>query len=286
MQKIQDVSIAGRFSVSEKLLLIAGPCQIESRDHCFKLAEILKKYVRDLPVNLVFKSSFDKANRTSLQGQRGVGIEKGLRILEDVKKSFDLPVLTDVHSPEQARTAAEVVDILQTPAFLCRQTDLLTAVGETGKPVNIKKGQFLSPEDMRFVAEKVSQTGNRNIMLCERGSSFGYRDLVVDMRSFVIMKEAGYPVIFDATHSVQSMGGAGGKSGGSRQYIFPLLRAAVATGVQGVFIECHDDPEKAPSDGASMLPVQQLPSILSTICLIHQQILNMESDGNLSNAQK
>lgn len=275
----KQVKISDGISVGadNKFLLIAGPCQIESADHCRMIADKLQKMCEGLPINLVFKCSYDKANRTSLKGQRGIGIEKGLKVLGDIKKETGLPVLTDVHDVEQARAAAEVVDVLQTPAFLCRQTDLLEAVGKTGKAVNVKKGQFLAPEDMLFAAEKISHNGNQNIMLCERGASFGYRDLVVDMRSLVIMQETGYPVIIDATHSVQSMGGAGGKSGGSRKFVVPLLKAAIATGVQGAFIECHDEPEKAPSDGASMIKLENMPDIIADICTLYQQVRLLKS---------
>ena len=254
----------------QPLLLIAGPCQIESLEHCLKIAEFLKTNLAHLPVKLVFKSSFDKANRTSANTGRGPGIESGLKILEQVRKATGLPILTDVHTAEQAAIAAEVVDVLQTPAFLCRQTDLLLAVGKTGKPVNIKKGQFLPPEDMKFAAEKIASTGNKEIMLCERGSSFGYRDLVVDMRSLVVMSAIGYPVIFDATHSVQSLGGSGGSSGGNRSFVAPLIRAAVATGVDGLFVECHDNPDQAPSDGPSMVSLEQMPGLIESACKIRE----------------
>ena len=256
----------------KKLLLIAGPCQIESKEHCLTIASHLQKVCRDLPVNLVFKSSFDKANRTSLKGKRGLGIDEGLSILEAVRKETGLPLLTDIHDEEQAAIAAKVVDIIQTPAFLCRQTDLLIAAGNSKKTVNVKKGQFLAPEDMQHVAEKIASTGNRNILLCERGSCFGYRDLVVDMRGLEIMKQTGYPVVFDATHSVQSMGGSGGSSGGHRHFVFPLLRAAVAVGVDGLFIECHEAPEKAPSDGASMLPLSLMKEVIEAACRIRAAI--------------
>jgi len=257
----------------QDLLLIAGPCQIESLDHCLMIADTLQKFVRGLPVNLVFKSSYDKANRTSLEGKRGLGIDAGLQILAEVKKRTGLPVLTDIHTPEQAAVAAEVVDILQTPAFLCRQTDLLLAVGRTGKAVNVKKGQFLDPHDMAHVAAKIASTGNDNLMLCERGSCFGYRDLVVDMRGLIIMAESGYPVVFDATHSVQSMGGAGGASGGNRAFIPPLMRAAVATGIDGLFIECHEEPARAPSDGASMMPLDQMKGLIESACRLRMASL-------------
>lgn len=254
----------------QPLLLIAGPCQIESRDHTLMIASELKSRLKGLPIKLVFKASFDKANRTSGSAMRGVGMEIGLQILADVRSECGLAVLTDVHSPEQVPQVAAMVDILQTPAFLCRQTDLLEAAGKSGKPVNIKKGQFLAPEDMRFCAQKVTATGNNNVMLCERGASFGYRDLVVDMRSLVIMREIGFPVIFDATHSVQQLGGACGQSGGARHFIAPLARAAAAVGVDGLFIECHEAPERAPSDSASMLPLDAVRAVVESVCRVRQ----------------
>jgi len=268
--KVSPTVTVGR---GHDLLLVAGPCQIESLDHCLMVADTLQKYVHGLPVNLVFKSSFDKANRTSIEGKRGLGIDAGLEILAAVKRRTGLPILTDIHTPEQVAVAAEVVDILQTPAFLCRQTDLLLAVGHTGKAVNVKKGQFLDPHDMAHVAAKIASTGNHNILLCERGACFGYRDLIVDMRGLVIMRSTGYPVIFDATHSVQSMGGAGGASGGNRTFIPPLVRAAVATGIDGLFVECHDDPAKAPSDGASMLPLGEMRALIESAVRIRAATL-------------
>lgn len=252
----------------QPLLLIAGPCQLESREHALMVAQELKSIVKGLPVNLVFKSSFDKANRTSADAKRGVGMDAGLKILAEVRDTCGLQVLTDVHSAEQVPSVAAVVDILQTPAFLCRQTDLMEAVGRSNKPVNIKKGQFLAPQDMKFCAQKVSATGNQKIMLCERGASFGYRDLIVDMRSLVIMRELGYPVVFDATHSVQQLGGASGQSGGTREYIAPLAKAAAAVGIDGLFIECHEQPERAPSDSASMLPLSVMRELITTVCKI------------------
>lgn len=267
----QTVRITESLTVGrgDRLLLIAGPCQIESRDHCLKIATFLADLAKRLPVDVVFKSSFDKANRTSGKSKRGIGIDEGLNILCGVREATGLPTLTDLHDTEQVAAVAQAVDVIQTPAFLCRQTDLLVAVGKTGKAVNIKKGQFLHPHDMQHVAEKVASTGNHNIMLCERGSCFGYRDLVVDMRGFEIMRATGYPIIFDATHSVQSMGGAGGASGGERKYIAPLVRAAVGAGVDGLFIECHDNPAAAPSDGPSMLPLTEMESLISTACALH-----------------
>lgn len=257
--------ISETLRVSEsKLLIIAGPCQIESREHTLGIASELKKICEAEGVALVFKASYDKANRTSLSGARGVGVDAGLKILGEVRKELGIPVLTDVHTPEEAAAVAEVVDVLQTPAFLCRQTDLLLAVGRTGKAVNVKKGQFLHPADMKYVAEKIASTGNNKIFLCERGSSFGYRDLVVDMRGLMIMREFGYPVIFDATHSVQSMGGAGGASTGARQYVVPLLKAALSVGVRGIFVECHPEPDRAPSDGPNMIPLHEMTSLVKT----------------------
>lgn len=256
----------------QRLLVIAGPCQIESLDHCLKIGSFLRELSGRLGIQLVFKSSYDKANRTSIQGARGVGIEEGLTVLQKVRAALDVPVLTDVHSPEEARAAAAAVDVLQTPAFLCRQTDLLLAAGATGKAVNVKKGQFLAPQDMAHVAAKIASTGNHNILLCERGSCFGYRDLVVDMRALPLMHATGYPVIFDATHSVQSMGGHGGSSGGQREFIAPLSRAAAAVGIDGIFLECHDCPEKAPSDGPSMLRLEEVEPLLTSILRIREAL--------------
>jgi 2-dehydro-3-deoxyphosphooctonate aldolase (KDO 8-P synthase) len=275
----KEVKISESITVggTNKLLLISGPCQIESLEHCLLIADFLQNAVRSLPINLVFKSSFDKANRTSSKGKRGIGIEAGLEVLAKVREKTGLPVLTDIHSPEQASQAAGVVDVLQTPAFLCRQTDLLNAVGATGKAVNVKKGQFLHPADMRFVAEKIASSGNEKILLCERGTSFGYRDLIVDPRSLHIMKGLGYPVVLDATHSVQSMGSAGageeGSSGGQREFIEPLARAGAALGIDGLFIECHDNPEHAPSDGPSMLRLSDVPRVLKSVCAIREAYL-------------
>ena len=264
-----DIVPGMRIGEGEKLLLIAGPCQIESLDHCLKIASFLKDLCKNLPINLVFKSSFDKANRTSLAGKRGPGMDAGLEILTAVKQKLSLPILTDIHTAAQATAAAKVADILQTPAFLCRQTDLLVAAGETGKVINCKKGQFVHPEDMKFSAEKIASSGNSKVLLCERGTCFGYRDLVVDPRSLLILRGLGYPVVFDATHSVQSMGGAQGCSGGNREYIIPLIRSAMALGVHGLFIECHDAPHKAPSDGASMLPLERMQEALETALIFH-----------------
>lgn len=267
-----QVSISDKFLVgggsSSPLLLIAGPCQLESEEHALMIARELKSICNGRNVNLVFKASFDKANRTKLGSVRGLGLEAGLMVLANIRTKLDLPVLTDVHSVDQVREAGRFVDVIQIPAFLCRQTDLLIAAGESGKVINIKKGQFLAPEDMEFAAEKVASTGNRKILLCERGATFGYRDLVVDMRALVIMRASGYPVVFDATHSVQSPGGAGGKSGGRREFVAPLARAATAVGVDGLFIECHENPAAAPSDGDSMLPLNELPALLDKVLAI------------------
>lgn len=248
-----------------KLLLFCGPCQIESKEHALFIAKEIKSLTNDLPLELYYKSSYDKANRTSLEGKRGIGIDEGLSILSAVKSETGLPTLTDIHTPEEAQKAGKVVDIIQTPAFLCRQTDLLIAAGKSGAAVNIKKGQFLFPLDMKFAAEKVASTGNNKIFLCERGTSFGYRDLVFDPRSLVWMKSLGYPVIYDATHSVQVMGGDSGSSGGHREMIIPLAKAATAIGVDGIFIETHEEPKRAPSDGASMLPLKELRRALEEI---------------------
>lgn len=269
---MQTVTIGDsiRVGTGEKLLVIAGPCQIESREHCLRHADFLVKSFRDLPVSFVFKSSFDKANRTSLSGQRGIGIDEGLSVLSEIRTRFGVPVLTDIHTEEQAKVVGAVVDIVQTPAFLCRQTDLLIAAGKFGKAVNVKKGQFLHPSDMAYVAEKVASSGNNNVLLCERGTCLGYRELVVDMRSFALMRASGYPVIFDATHSVQQMGGAGGSSGGMREFVESLARGAVAVGVDGVFIECHEDPDHAPSDGPCMLQLSEIARVVKKLCAIRE----------------
>lgn len=268
-------SIAPSISVGEKekLLVIAGPCQIESEDHALFVAETLKDIASRLDINLVYKSSYDKANRTSISTQRGVGIDKGLAILDKVRRVHGLPVLTDVHTEEETKIAGEVVDIVQIPAFLCRQTDLLLAAGKTGKTINVKKGQFLAPPDMKYAAEKIASTGNDKILLCERGTCFGYRDLIVDMRSLPQMRSVGYPVIFDATHSVQNMGGAGGSSGGNREYVPLLLRAAVAVGIDGIFVECHEAPDRAPSDGPNMIPLNEMEDLLRQALRIREALM-------------
>lgn len=254
-----------RFSNSLPLSLIAGPCQMESRSHAFDMAGALKEMTDKLGIGLVYKSSFDKANRTSLNAQRGIGLEKAMEIFTDLKKEFGFPVLTDIHTEEQCAAVASVVDVLQIPAFLCRQTDLLIAAAKTGCAVNIKKGQFLAPWDMKNVLSKVVESGNPNVMACERGVSFGYNTLVSDMRSLPIMASFGSPVIFDATHSVQQPGGQGGSSGGQREFVETLARAAVAIGVAGVFIETHQDPDHAPSDGPNMVKITELPRLLETL---------------------
>ncbi len=247
------------------LTVIAGPCAIEGRDHALKTAERLVRITEQAGVGFIYKSSFDKANRTSIESGRGIGIEEGLRILTDVRDTHGCPVLTDVHEREQCTAVGEAVDVLQIPAFLCRQTDLLVAAGKTGKAVNVKKGQFLAPWDMKHVAAKVAATGNDNIMLTERGATFGYNLLVSDMRSLPIMAEEGYPVVFDATHSVMQPGGQGGKSGGQREFVPVLARAAVAVGTAAVFMETHEDPDSAPSDGPNMVPLDDMPELLATL---------------------
>ncbi|MBW9117487.1 3-deoxy-8-phosphooctulonate synthase [Rhizobium cauense] len=258
---------AGRvtFSNTGKLSLIAGPCQMESRDHAFMVAGVLKELCDKLGLGLVYKSSFDKANRTSLAAQRGIGLEKALEVFSDLKAEYGFPVLTDIHTEEQCAEVATVVDILQIPAFLSRQTDLLVAAANTGRTINVKKGQFLAPWDMRNVLNKLNSSGNPNILLCERGASFGYNTLVSDMRSLPIMAAMGAPVIFDATHSVQQPGGQGGSSGGQREFVETLARAAVAVGVAGVFVETHEDPDNAPSDGPNMVYLKDMPRLLERL---------------------
>jgi 2-dehydro-3-deoxyphosphooctonate aldolase (KDO 8-P synthase) len=251
-----------RLGAGNPLFLIAGPCVIESEAHAMMMAEKVAKIAADAGVPYIFKASYDKANRSSLKAFRGPGLKEGLRILEKIKKELKLPILTDIHDASQAKAAAEVCDVLQIPAFLARQTDLLIAASETGRIINIKKGQFLSPWDMGNVAEKVESTGNNKIILTERGTSFGYQNLVVDMRSFPVMQRTGYPVVFDVTHSVQLPGGQGNASGGQPQFIEPLARAAVAAGVDGIFLETHDNPAAARSDGPNALPLGELKALL------------------------
>ncbi|SNR43652.1 3-deoxy-8-phosphooctulonate synthase [Paracoccus sediminis] len=247
------------------LVVIAGPCQLETLDHALMVGERMADACARAGAGFVFKASYDKANRTSLQGRRGIGIEEGLDILATVRDRLGCPVLTDVHDAEQAVRAAQTVDVIQIPAFLSRQTDLLLAAGRTGAVVNVKKGQFLAPWDMENVADKVASTGNGNILLTERGVSFGYNTLVADMRSLPIMARTGYPVIMDATHSVQQPGGQGGSSGGQREFAPVMARAAVATGVAGVFIETHEDPDNAPSDGPNMIPLDRMPALVASL---------------------
>ena len=245
--------------------LIAGPCQIESRAHALEVANALREMSAAVGVPLIYKSSFDKANRTSVSAARGIGMSEGLAVLAEVREATGLPTLTDVHAPEQCAVAAQAVDVLQIPAFLCRQTDLLLAAGETGKPINVKKGQFLAPWDMANVAAKIASTGNHNILLCERGASFGYNTLVSDFRALPIMARSGYPVVFDATHSVQQPGGQGTSSGGQREFAPVLARAALAVGAAAVFIETHPDPDKAPSDGPNMIPLREMPALIARL---------------------
>ncbi len=256
------------FANNRPFALIAGPCQLESRDHALEMAATLVEICGRLGLPLIYKTSYDKANRTSGGAQRGVGLKAALPVFAEIKARFGIPVLTDVHERDQCAEVAEVVDILQIPAFLSRQTDLLLAAAATGRVVNIKKGQFLAPWDMKHVAAKVTGAGNPNVLLTERGVSFGYNTLVSDMRALPIMAETGLPVIFDATHSVQEPGGQGGSSGGERRFVETLARAAVAVGVAGVFIETHQDPDTAPSDGPNMVPIQKLEALLKGLMAI------------------
>jgi 2-dehydro-3-deoxyphosphooctonate aldolase (KDO 8-P synthase) len=246
-------------------VLVAGPCAMESRDHALFMAEALTALCAELGIGLIYKTSFDKGNRTSIDAPRGIGMDAALQVFAEVKATFGCPVLTDVHDAGQCAPVAEVVDVLQIPAFLCRQTDLLLAAGQTGRAVNVKKGQFLAPWDMKNVARKLASTGNENIILCERGASFGYNTLVSDMRSLPIMSETGYPVMFDATHSVQQPGGQGTSSGGQREFVPVLARAAIAVGVAAVFIETHQAPDTAPSDGSNMVPLDQMRGLLTRL---------------------
>ncbi|WP_429120141.1 3-deoxy-8-phosphooctulonate synthase [Ensifer sp. 4252] len=253
------------FSQKERLSLIAGPCQMESREHAFMMAGKLAELCKSLNIGLVYKSSFDKANRTSLSGKRGIGLDTAMEIFADLKKEFGFPVLTDIHTEEQCAVVAKTVDILQIPAFLSRQTDLLVAAAKTGRAINVKKGQFLAPWDMKNVLAKFTESGNPNILLCERGASFGYNTLVSDMRSLPIMASLGAPVVFDATHSVQQPGGQGGSTGGQREFVETLSRAAVAVGIAGLFVETHEDPDNAPSDGPNMVHLKDMPRLLEKL---------------------
>tara|TARA_B100001173_G_scaffold260636_1_gene233929 strand:- start:138 stop:962 length:825 start_codon:yes stop_codon:yes gene_type:complete len=252
-------------SNNNKICIIAGPCQLESEQHSMDMAGKIKEITSKFNLGFIYKTSFDKANRTSLKGKRGAGIDQSLPIFDMIKKNFDIPILTDIHNAEQCSVVAPHVDVLQIPAFLCRQTDLLVAAAETGKIINVKKGQFLAPWDMVNVTKKIADSGNDNILVTERGASFGYNTLVSDMRSLPIMAKNGYPVIFDATHSVQQPGGLGETSGGQREFVEHLARAAVAVGVAGVFIETHQDPDNAPSDGPNMVPLNKLEKLLSQL---------------------
>ncbi len=253
------------FAQDKRFSLIAGPCQMESRDHAYMMAEALVAMTEKLGIGLVYKSSFDKANRTSLSGKRGIGLEKALEIFADLKEDFGFPVVTDIHTEEQCAVVAETVDILQIPAFLSRQTDLLVAAAKTGRTINVKKGQFLAPWDMKNVLAKFTESGNPNVMLCERGASFGYNTLVSDMRSLPIMASLGAPVVFDATHSVQQPGGQGGSTGGDRRFVETLARAAIAVGIAGLFVETHEDPDNAPSDGPNMVHLKDMPRLLEKL---------------------
>lgn len=256
---------AVRFGNDLPLTLIAGPCQLESRAHAFEIAGALKEITQRLGIALVYKSSFDKANRSSTSAQRGLGMKESLPIFAEIRDSLGLPVLTDVHDAHQCAPVAEAVDILQIPAFLCRQTDLLIAAAKTGKIVNVKKGQFMAPWDMGNAVDKITSAGNNNVMLTERGASFGYNTLVSDMRALPTMADFGVPVIFDATHSVQQPGGLGGSTGGERKFVPVLARAAVAVGIAGVFIETHQDPDNAPSDGPNMVPIDKMEALLKNL---------------------
>ena len=254
-----------KISNKDTFTLIAGPCQLESEQHSMDMAGKIKEIADKFSIGFIYKTSFDKANRTSLKGKRGAGLEKSLPVFDKIKKDLKVPVLTDIHNEEQCLAVSNHVDILQIPAFLCRQTDLLIAAAKTKKIINVKKGQFLAPWDMANVTKKISESGNNNILVTERGASFGYNTLVSDMRSLPIMSKLGYPVIFDATHSVQQPGGMGDKSGGQREFVEYLARAAVAVGVAGVFIETHQDPDNAPSDGPNMLPIDKLEQLLNQL---------------------
>jgi len=264
----------GNFEIGndKPFTLIAGPCQLESETHAIKISTELKKITNELGINLIYKTSFDKANRTSLKSKRGLGLDKSLPIFDKIRKEVGVPVLTDIHTIEQCSVVANHVDVLQIPAFLCRQTDLLIAAAKTGKIINVKKGQFLAPWDMANVIKKIEDSGNKNILITERGASFGYNNLVSDMRALPIISKFGFPVVFDATHSVQQPGGMGEKSGGEREFVPYLARAAIAVGVGAIFIETHEDPDNAPSDGPNMVPLKELKDLLKKLIKIDELI--------------
>ena len=264
-------------SNSNPFTLIAGPCQLENENHAINVAKQLKEITEKLKIGFIYKTSFDKANRTSLTGKRGAGLEKSLPVFDKIRKSLNIPVLTDVHTIDHCNVVSKHVDIIQIPAFLCRQTDLLVAAAKTGKIVNVKKGQFLAPWDMVNVIKKIEESGNNNILVTERGASFGYNSLVSDMRSIPIMAKNGYPVVFDATHSVQQPGGMGDKSGGQREFVEHLARAAVAVGVAAVFIETHPDPDNAPSDGPNMIPLSKMSNLLKQLVEIDKLVKNVKN---------
>tara|TARA_B100000686_G_scaffold241260_1_gene249870 strand:- start:2116 stop:2949 length:834 start_codon:yes stop_codon:yes gene_type:complete len=264
-------------SNSKPFTLIAGPCQLENEKHALDVANELKKITQKLGIGLIYKTSFDKANRTSLKGKRGAGIEKSLPVFDKIRNDLGVPVLTDVHTSEQCKVVSKHVDVIQIPAFLCRQTDLLIAAAKTGKIINVKKGQFLAPWDMVNVTKKIEESGNKNILVTERGASFGYNTLVSDMRSLPIMAKNGYPVVFDATHSVQQPGGMGDKSGGQREFVEYLARAAIAVGVAAVFMETHPDPDNAPSDGPNMVPLSKMSNLLKQLAEIDRLIKNVKN---------
>ena len=266
IDKVREVKITDTITVgNSEIFLIAGPCVIESEDLVMEVAGKMKEITEKQGIKYVFKASFDKANRTSINSFRGPGLEKGLEILSRVKSKYNLPIATDIHEPWQCKEASKVIDILQIPAFLCRQTDLLIAAAETGKAVNIKKGQFLAPWEMKNVIKKFEEVGNPNIMLCERGTTFGYNNLVVDMRALLEMRKLGYPIVFDATHSVQIPGGQGETTGGNREYVYPLMRSAAAIGIDGIFAEVHPDPDNAMSDGPNMLRLDKIEEVLKSV---------------------
>ncbi len=265
VKEVKKVEVSGKFSIggNKRFTLIAGPCAIESEEMSLRVAKKIKAICEKLNIDYIFKSSFDKANRSSVFSARGIGMEKGLEILKKVREEVGVPVITDIHEPWQAAEVAKYVDMLQIPAFLCRQTDLLVAAAKTGLPVNVKKGQFLAPWDAKNIVTKFEEVGNTNLLLCERGTTFGYNNFVVDMRSFLEMRTFGYPIVFDATHSVQIPGGQGTSTGGNREYVFPLMRAALAVGVDAIFAEVHEDPDNAPCDGPNMLKLEDLEYIFT-----------------------